>query len=39
MQKKSAGQLKRILEQVVTKGTGTKAKGLPGKSGGKTGTI
>jgi len=38
MGKSAASQMKTILEQVVSRGTGRKASGLPGVNGGKTGT-
>ncbi len=38
MSKDSAGKMKTMLTQVVSEGTGKKARGLPGLNGGKTGT-
>ncbi len=38
IQKGTALQMNRMLEDVVRKGTGQRAGGLPGKTGGKTGT-
>ncbi len=35
---RSAQEIKGLLEQTVSMGTGRKARGLPGRSGGKTGT-
>ncbi len=36
---KVAAEMRDMLEQVITKGTGERAQGLTGKSGGKTGTT
>ncbi len=35
----TAGKMRRMLQEAVTNGTGKRAAGLPGKSGGKTGTT